>query len=64
LNLTLYFTIARPVGQLSDMADQISLGRQDVAELPVTGRDEIAQLAGSFNRMRRSLAAAMKMLGD
>jgi protein-histidine pros-kinase len=64
LNLTLYFTIARPVGRLSHMADQISLGRQDVAELPVTGRDEIAQLAGSFNRMRRSLAAAMKMLGD
>jgi HAMP domain-containing protein len=64
LNLTLYFTIARPVGRLSHMADQISLGRQDVAELPVTGRDEIAQLAGSFNRIRRSLAAAMKMLGD
>jgi protein-histidine pros-kinase len=64
LNLTVYFTIARPVGRLSHMADQISLGRQDVAELPVTGRDEIAQLAGSFNRMRRSLAAAMKMLGD
>jgi HAMP domain-containing protein len=64
LNLTLYFTIARPVGRLSEMADQISLGRQDIAELPVTGRDEIAQLAGSFNRMRRSLATAMKMLGD
>jgi protein-histidine pros-kinase len=64
LNLTLYFTIARPVGQLSLMADQISLGRQDVAELPVKGRDEIAQLAGSFNRMRRSLATAMKMLGE
>lgn len=64
LNLTLYFTIARPVGRLSEMADQISLGRQDVAELPVKGRDEIAQLAGSFNRMRRSLATAMKMLGE
>ena len=64
LNLALYFIIAKPVGLLSNMADQISLGKTDIAELPVTSRDEIAQLAGSFNRMRRSLVAAMKMLGD
>lgn len=64
LNVTLYFTIARPVARLSNMADQISLGHMDVPELPVTGRDEIAQLAGSFNRMRRSLVTAMKMLGE
>jgi HAMP domain-containing protein len=28
----------------------------------VRGRDEIASLAESFNRMRRSLANAMKLL--
>ena len=33
-------------------------------EVVVRGRDEISQLAESFNRMRRSLANAMKMLGD
>ena len=27
-------------------------------------KDEIASLAASFNRMRRSLANAMKLLGD
>jgi HAMP domain-containing protein len=64
LNLTLYFTIARPVGRLSHMADQISLGRLDVPELPAEGKDEVAQLASSFNRMRRSLVTAMKMLGE
>jgi HAMP domain-containing protein len=64
LNLTLYFTIARPVGRISQMADRISLGDQDVPDLPARGRDEIAQLAGAFNRMRRSLVTAMKMLGD
>jgi len=64
LNVTVYFTIARPVASLSRMADQISLGQMDTPELPVRGHDEIAQLAGSFNRMRRSLATAMKMLGD
>jgi HAMP domain-containing protein len=33
-------------------------------ELPTNGNDEIAVLAGSFNRMRRSLDRAMKMLGS
>jgi HAMP domain-containing protein len=46
------------------MADKISLGQFDVPELPVRGKDEIARLAGSFNRMRRSLVTAMRMLGD
>jgi protein-histidine pros-kinase len=44
------------------MADQISVGQMDMPELPVTGKDEIAVLAGSFNRMRRSLERALKML--
>jgi protein-histidine pros-kinase len=56
--------IARPVARLSDMADKISLGEVDVAELPVRGNDEIARLARSFNRMRRSLGTAMRMLND
>ncbi len=64
MNLALYFTIARPVAGLSEMADKISLGQFDVPELPVRGKDEIARLAGSFNRMRRSLVTAMRMLGD
>jgi protein-histidine pros-kinase len=64
LNAVLYFTIAKPAEQLSDMANRISLGDLEVPELPVKGRDEIADLAGAFNRMRRSLVTAMKMLGE
>ncbi len=64
LNAVLYFTIAKPAAALSDMANRISLGDLDVPELPVKGGDEIADLAGAFNRMRRSLVTAMKMLGD
>jgi HAMP domain-containing protein len=64
LNAVLYFMIARPAAQLSDMANRISLGDLEVPELPVKGRDEIADLAGAFNRMRRSLVTAMKMIGD
>jgi protein-histidine pros-kinase len=64
LNAVLYFTIAKPAARLSDMANRISLGDLEVPELPVKGGDEIADLAGAFNRMRRSLVAAMKMIGD
>lgn len=64
LNSVLYITIAKPAARLSDMANRISLGDLDVPELPVKGGDEIADLAGSFNRMRRSLVHAMRMLGD
>ncbi len=64
LNLLLIVTIIQPVATLSDMANQISTGNMDVAELPIHGRDEIAVLAGSFNRMRRSLEHAIKMLGE
>lgn len=64
LNAVLYFTIAKPAARLADMANRISLGELDVPELPVKGRDEIADLAEAFNRMRRSLVTAMKMIGD
>ena len=62
LDVLLLFTIVRPVSNLSRMADQISLGKLDSPELPVTGKDEISVLAGSFNRMRRSLVSALKLL--
>jgi protein-histidine pros-kinase len=64
LNAVLYFLIAKPAARLSDMANRISLGDLEVPELPVKGRDEIADLAGAFNRMRRSLVTAMKMIGE
>ncbi len=64
LDVALLFTVVRPLRKLSSMADQISTGQMDVPELPVRGSDEIAVLAGSFNRMRRSLDRALKMLGS
>jgi protein-histidine pros-kinase len=64
LNLVIYHSIARPAARLSEMANRISLGEMDVPELPVKGKDEVSNLAESFNRMRRSLVTAMKMLGE
>lgn len=64
LNLMLYFMVIRPVTRLSQIADEVSLGKSDAPEFDARGKDEIAVLAGSFNRMRRSLAQAMKMLEE
>ena len=64
LDLALLLTVVRPLRKLSAMADQISVGQMDMPELPVRGKDEIAVLAGSFNRMRRSLERALRMLGS
>ncbi len=62
LNVVLVLTVIRPVSRLADQADQISKGQMNVPELPARGKDEISILAAAFNRMHRSLAAAMKML--
>jgi protein-histidine pros-kinase len=62
VDFALILIVVRPVSQLSNMADRISKGELDEAQLPVHGKDEIAVLAGSFDRMRISMAKAMKML--
>ena len=62
LNLLLHFVIVRPIRRMSAIASEVSLGNMDAPEFAERGRDEIASLAGSFNRMRRSLANAMKLL--
>ena len=62
LDLVLLFAVVRPLRRLSTMADQISVGQMNIPELPDSGKDEIAVLARSFNRMRRSLERALKML--
>ncbi len=64
LNGLLWAVVIRPMRRLSEMADQVSTGRLDAPEIVVKGRDEVAVLAGSFNRMRISLAKALKMLGE
>lgn len=62
LNLMLEWLIIRPVSRLSAAADRISTGDFGVAEFPEGGRDEVSVLGASFNRMRRSLETAMRMI--
>ena len=54
--------VVRPVKRLAKIADEVSLGNMDVPEFQISGKDEIAKLAESFDRMRKSLVQAIKML--
>lgn len=54
--------VVRRVRRLAAIADRVSLGDLEAPEFPVRGNDEIAVLAQSFGRMRKSLVQALKML--
>ncbi|HSD99212.1 MAG TPA: DUF3365 domain-containing protein [Burkholderiales bacterium] len=63
LNLMLWYMVIRPVTRLSRLADQVSQGENmDAPEFEVKSGDEIGVLTQSFNRMKKSLVQAMKML--
>ena len=61
LNIMLSFMIIRPISRMSQSADKISTGNFDVPEFSA-GKDEIGILGTSFNRMRRSLQKALKLI--
>ena len=62
LDLAMYWLVLRPLEVVSETADRISTGEKNVPLLPVKGKDEIATLTTSFNRMQVSLAKALRML--
>jgi protein-histidine pros-kinase len=62
INAMLMLLIIRPVTQLSNIASEVSLGNLNIPDFQSSGKDEIATLAESFGRMRKSLVEAIKML--
>lgn len=62
LNAALSVLIIRPIVRMARAADQVSTGNFEVPEFAAKGRDEIAILGTSFNRLRRSLQKAMQLL--
>jgi protein-histidine pros-kinase len=56
--------VTKPVAEISDMANKVSMGQMDAPEYVRDSRDEIGSLSASFNRMRRSLQNAMAMLEE
>lgn len=62
LNAMLKSIVIRPATTMAEIADQVSKGDLEVPAFEVGGKDEMGTLAGAFNRMRRSLEKAMRML--
>ena len=62
LNLLLSRLVITPVTQMSKIAEAVSMGDNSQEEYTLESSDEIGSLSKSFNRMRRSLDNAMKML--
>jgi len=64
INVMLGQVVVKRVRAMAHAADDISTGNMEVPEFSVKGKDEIADLNRSFNRMRRSLEKAMNMLEE
>ena len=62
LNVMLSMMILRPIAEMAEAADKISTGDFQVPEFDHAGKDEIGALGTSFNRMRRSLQKALKLI--
>ena len=62
INIMLNQIVIKRVRAMANVADEISTGNFEETEFKVQGKDEISDLTKSFNRMRRSLEKAMKML--
>jgi HAMP domain-containing protein len=62
VNAVVYWMVIRPLRQMTRYADEVSLGQ--AAGVTFTGgNDEIGALGEAFERMRKSLDKAMKLIG-
>jgi protein-histidine pros-kinase len=62
LDTAVYVLVIRPLRTVADVAERVSQGETDAPEVHVKGKDEIAMVTSSFNRMRVSLEKALRML--
>ena len=53
--------VLKPVMIMTHMAEEVSKGNIAGNELEVSGKDEIADLSRSFNRMRRSVIKIVQL---
>jgi protein-histidine pros-kinase len=62
LNFLLGALVIGPIDRIARTAEAVSMGEVDAPEYERGGSDQIARLSTSFNRMRRSLQEALRML--
>lgn len=63
VNLALYRMVLRPVRRMANRADAVSLGQGVGEPFGCEGSGEIAALSAAFERMRKSVEKALKMVG-
>lgn len=61
-NALISFTIIQPILRMARLAGDVSMGKANVEEYVKGGKDEVASLSISLNRMKRSLDEAIKLL--
>ncbi len=64
IDAAVYSIVVRPLRRVSKNADLISKGEIDMPPLEIKGKDEIAEVTASFNRMHTSLIKAFEMLNS
>ncbi len=64
LNILLRKIIIKPIIKMAKQANDISMGQMSSPEFKETGKDELLTLGASFNRMRRSLHKAIRMIEE
>ncbi len=64
IDVAMYLIVIRPLRRVSRNADVISKGEIGMPPLEVKGKDEIAAVTASFNRMHTSLVKAFEMLNS
>lgn len=62
INIMIRSLVLKPVMVMTKMADDLSKGNVGAQEAVIDGKDEIADLSRSFNRMRRSVIKIVQML--
>lgn len=64
VNVLLYQLVVRPVRKIALEADRVSRGEISAESFPQHGATEIMSVTQSFDRMRKSLEKAMRLLGN
>ena len=64
LNLLLDVVVISPIDKMTKTSEAVSMGQMDAPEYQRGGKDQIARLSTSINRMRRSLQEALRMLTE
>jgi HAMP domain-containing protein len=64
LNILLDLMVIGPIDRMAKIAEAVSMGDLGAPEYVRAGKDQIARLSGSINRLRRSLLEALRLLSD